>query len=170
MIDALHNTDIPHFHYDNLRDGGSAARSRSMFTGAIEMFATQMQSSEGENILMNLGPYFAAPIRRMMDDAPDAESYVVLVDSIDSGLSIDKIDEVKVFLTQVLLKDVESKGKSLYIVLSTNSYEFCIGDQFNCYDVYTGQYIDINDYEAYRAFVSKSRKKVDNRYESEDKA
>ena len=51
----LEKEDIPFVHYDNLHHGGSNARQKAGFYGDVEFMATSMCSSEGENIVLNMG-------------------------------------------------------------------------------------------------------------------
>ena len=51
----LDKEDIPYVAYDNLHDGGSNARQKAGFYGDVEFMATSMCSSEGENIVLNMG-------------------------------------------------------------------------------------------------------------------
>ena len=54
MQDTLNNQMVPMISFDNLTDGGERARSAAGFFGDTSFLAGAIQSSEGENILMNL--------------------------------------------------------------------------------------------------------------------
>ena len=53
--EQLKKENIPVLSFDNLKDGGSKALSSAGFYGDYTFMATAMASSEGENIVMNLG-------------------------------------------------------------------------------------------------------------------
>lgn len=152
---------IPLFHWDNTKDVHSA-RERAGWLGNTTFLATATCSSEGEEIIMNLGQNVAKPIGKLMRDNPDKKQFIVLLDAIDSGLSLDNIEDFKRFLIETLLP--MNADKELYIVISTNSYEFCIGEQFQCLDVYKCKYVNLKTYNAFRKLVMNSRKIVDARY------
>ena len=50
----LKKNNIPCIKYDNLTEGGEEARSKAGFFGDFQFLATASQSSEGENIIMNM--------------------------------------------------------------------------------------------------------------------
>lgn len=52
---VLKNADIHYIEFDNLHDGGNQSRSRAGFYGDMDFLATSLCSSEGENIVMNMG-------------------------------------------------------------------------------------------------------------------
>lgn len=89
----------------------------------------------------------------------------VLIDAIDSGLSIDNIEEIKK-LFELMEEDAKANGKELYIVVSANSYE--VVRNSNGYDVNKSEYVTFKDYEDYRKFVLRSRKQKDKRYEKKE--
>ena len=121
--------------FDNLFDGGENARSWAGYTGDFSFLATAVMSSEGENILMNIGNY-AAKIGKEVTSVLTKENKELwaFFDAADSGLSIDGIKEIKNKLFSIIEKDCKTKGIELYIVVSTNAYEFANGEQ--CFDVY----------------------------------
>ena len=87
----------------------------------------------------------------------------ILLDAIDSGLSVDNVVDVKELLFKTILE--HNFGKEIYIVVSANEYELARNEK--CFDVYNGKYIKINNYEEYRDFILKSKEEKNER---EDKA
>ena len=75
-------------------------------------------SSEGENILMNIGNY-AAKIGRAVTSVLTKENKELWVffDAADSRLSIDGIKEIKNELFSIIEEDCKTKGVELYIVV-----------------------------------------------------
>lgn len=156
---SLKSSKIPVMDYSNETDGGHNAISERAFYDDYATVATLMQSSEGEQIYINLGNT-ASKIGKFIHEHNDDKEIWLLFDAIDSGLSIDNMIEVKELLFETILED--TKGKDVFIICSTNSYEMCRDSK--CFDVYSGEYVEFKDYEDYREYILKSRKQKDKRY------
>lgn len=154
----LDKLDIPNMLYDNLYDGGSNGKEAAFFHGDDVLGVTMMCSSEGECIALNLGTA-ARKFGYMMIHSTGNERWVLL-DAIDSGLSIDQVQEVKNDLFHLML-DME-KDKELYIICSANEYEMCAGEP--CFNIVDGKYVEINNYEDYKKEILKTRKYKDKWY------
>ena len=154
----LENNNIPVISFDNLHDGGSRAREKAGFYGDVDFLATSIQSSEGENINMNLGR-FASQIGRFVRENRDKTELWIFLDAVDSGLSVDNIVDLKELLFKTILNDVSDSD--VYIIASANEYELARDE--NCFDVYTGNYITFKNYEEYRSFIIKTRMIKDKR-------
>lgn len=175
----LEKEAIPAAHFNNLLDGGSNARSESAYYGDFEFFALSLQSSEGENIVLNLinlskelgefirtGQYnvrknaLADAFKRANGSESDESTKKIsnerwiLFDAVDSGLSVDNIVDLKEGLFNTILEN--EKEKEIYIIISANEYEMANGE--SCFDVYHGEYLAFKDYEEYRTFILNSRK------------
>jgi energy-coupling factor transporter ATP-binding protein EcfA2 len=157
----LEKDDIPYVAYDNLHDGGSNARQRAGFYGDVDFMATSMCSSEGENIVLNMGN-MARSMGALTKKHPDAKELWFLFDAVDSGLSIDNVLDIKEYLFKTVFE--HNKDKDIYIIISANAYEMCRGEK--CFDTWLCKYIDINSYDEYRDFVIKSRERKDKREDS----
>ena len=174
MKSQLKKENIPYIKFDNLNDGGSKSVSEAGFYGDMEFMATAMCSSEGENIVMNMGK-LASKLRNFIEtgDAPKGvvqrqfekafgtkqhekelvNERWILLDAIDSGLSVDNVVDLKEYLFRTIFE--YSFGNEIYIIVSANAFEMARGEQ--CFDVYNGKYIQFKDYEEYRQFVLNSR-------------
>ena len=162
--------------YDNLHDGGGYSISRNLWKGTDTCsLATLATSSEGETIMWNLGDVaqeIGTVVRGQLLKSDQneqifarlaGEEYVppsddeiwLLLDSSDSGLSIDNVLDLKAFFRMVL----DDCKKDCYIVVAANEYEMCDGE--NCFDVQSGEYIRFKDYEDYKKMILKSRKNKD---------
>lgn len=183
----LYFNDIPVIKYDNIRVG-TYAKEWAMQRDDRVYMNIAATSSEGENIVLNISylskdiEYFITHNGEIRDDAfrvvnifrkpdinkeekPEADEFWVLIDSIDSGLSIDNIIDLKKFLFDKIIKRVRDKGKKIYIIVSANSYEMCRGEQ--CFDVRNGEYITFSDYEEFRDFIILSKQnKTDREFNS----
>lgn len=184
--DQLKKANIPVISFDNLKEGGSRAISSAGFYGDFAFMGTAMSSSEGENIVMNISklasslrPFIKTGKSGKNDDAlskafakalwgdttEEKEDEVpnerwLLLDAIDSGLSVDNIVDIKEYLFKTIFEDREDL--KIYIIVSANEYEMARGEQ--CFDVHNGKYITFSDYEDYRNFVLKSKDNKNKRY------
>lgn len=154
----LKKEKIPCIYFDNLSSGGANARSKAGFYGNMNFLATAICSSEGENIMMNTGT-LATKIGTIARKYRDDKELWVLLDAIDSGLSVDNILDIK-DLFDLVIED--NKNRDVYIIISANEYELARNEQ--CFDVYNCKYITFKDYEDYRNFIIKSREIKNNRY------
>lgn len=184
----LTKENIPVIMFNNLQDGGHNSVSSAAFHDDFSFVATAMCSSEGENIVMNLGK-FAKRLGRFVSTGKDekdisslARAFAsargeeieeieipkerwILLDAIDSGLSVDNIVDVKKYLFETIFK--HNPEMQIYIVVSANEYEMARGEQ--CFDVIGGKYINLPDYEAYRQFILDSKAEKEKRYNQEGK-
>ena len=178
--DQLKKSDVPVLYFDNLCDGGNRAMQSAAYWGDFAFAATAMSSSEGENIVLNMSK-LASKIGQFVrigehltrhekmlkaitgtdDEAkkPSNERWILL-DAIDSGLSVDNVVEIKEYLFKTILKD--AKNYDIYILVAANAYEMCRDEQ--CFDVHSGRYIQFENYEEYRNFVLDSKKIKESRY------
>lgn len=146
--EQLTNEKVKFIEYDNLHEGGLQSTSLAGYMGEMDFLVTSISSSEGENIIMNMGKQ-AEKMGNYVKKYSAQEEYWFLFDAIDSGLSIDNILDIKKYLFDVVMDD--NKDKKVYIVASANEYELCNGE--NCFDVYNGKYIKFSNYEEYRQFI-----------------
>lgn len=185
--DKLKKDNIPYVMFDNLKDGGGYAVSEAGFLGNFGFMATAMCSSEGENIVMNIGN-LAARLGQFVKDGEDPKEKMhiklarsiaaingeeveepeipkerwILLDAVDSGLSADNIVDIKELLFETILE--YNFGNEIYIIVSANEYEMARGEQ--CFDVYNGKYIKLKDYEEYRNLVLQSKEWKNQRSET----
>lgn len=183
LKEQLTKKKIPVLSFDNLHEGGSKSLSSAAFNGDCAFAATAMASSEGENIVMNMGQLasilkhfidtgevckpnerisraFAQALWGDKNEAPTSNERWLLLDAIDSGLSVDNVVDLKEQLFKTIM---ETKGdKEVYIVITANAYEMARGEQ--CFDVYHGKYVKLKTYEAYRKLILKTRDMKNQRY------
>ena len=156
------DSDIKVMYFNNLSDGGNYSLERAMFRGDTSGMATLWSSSEGERISNNVGNEIFSNLAYIINN----NSYgkiVVLLDAVDSGLDITNIDEIVTCFKDLAIAEAKKLGIELYIVISTNSYEFCIEN--DCIDITSLEHIEVNSYDEYRDLIIKSDEHKMKRYD-----
>lgn len=155
----LEKNKIKFMKYNNLTDGEYFAKDNALYMRDLTLLANLATSSEGENIYTNIGR-FVKNLGEFITNTDD-DNIWILLDGIDSGLSIDNIIEIKEFFNYLINNE---KDKNIYIIISTNSYELAKDER--CFDVYNGKYLSFKDYEDYRDFILQSKKVKEMRYKT----
>lgn len=186
--EVMWDKKIPVHLFDNLVHGRSNGVGDILTgfgnQGDIGDAINLLYSSEGEAIKINLGRQsrlykeffrtghfkdssyrFSRIFSKGSNETPNDNRRVLLFDAVDSGMSVDAICEVK-DLFDLILKDANELGIELYLIISANEYELARGE--NCFDVNAGKYIQFTDYEDYRQFILKSRKKKERRIKQQE--
>lgn len=154
----LDREGVLYISHDNLHQGAEYIKGTALMRGRTEVTDALKYSSEGEGIIICIGER-AAEIGSFVRAHPDAEEMWFLFDACDSGLDIKNIQDLKTYLFDEALKDIN--GKQVYIVAAANSYELARGER--CLDVRTGRYMSFDTYEEYAAFVVKSAEEKNKR-------
>lgn len=149
---------LPCVYYDNVNKGGKSSMSEALFFNDMSFAASMFSASEGEGIALNLQKV-AAQIGYMFKSYSNSEEYWILLDAIDSGLSVDAVTDVKEYLFKTVFE--EFTDKNIYIIVSANEYEMARGEK--CYDTVNCRYVNVKTYERYRNIVLKSRNFKDER-------
>lgn len=187
--EQLKKENIPFISFDNLKEGGSRAISSAGFYGDFSFMSAALSSSEGESIVLAISKlastlrhfvhtgeslterdrFSQSFIKALRKDETDEKKEIpnerwILLDAVDSGLSVDNVVDLKELLFKAILED--NYDGDIYIVVSANEYELCRGS--NCFDVYNGKYVKFSNYERYRNFILKSREIKEARWKEED--
>ena len=158
LKDKLKKEKVSYISFDNLREGGFNAANMYGFMGDVSFVAESITSSEGENIIMNLGK-FANKIGRWVRDHKEEKEMWIFLDACDSGLSIDNVVDVKKYLFDIIIKD--NPNSDVYIIASANEYELARDER--CFDVQSGEYITFDSYDEYREMILKSKENKNKR-------
>lgn len=126
LKDYLYSKHIPFLDFDNLLHGGVNSRDDELFRHNLSFVIASATSSEGENIVLNMSK-MASKIGAFIENNPEAKELWVLMDAVDSGLSIDNIVDIKKCLFEPLMKDPRNANRDVYIVVSANTYEMTSG-------------------------------------------
>lgn len=161
LKDLCKKQDIPCYYFDNLTEGGSNAREKAGFYGDTMFLVQSLCSSEGENINLNM-TNCANKIGKFVRNNKNAKKIFILLDAIDSGLSIDYVIELKKDLFNTILSDTLRKGIETYIIISANEYEMARNEK--CFLIPNMTYKTFKNYDEYRDFIIDSRNKKNKRY------
>lgn len=115
-------------------------------------------SSEGEKIALNMQK-LSMKIGSLMKKYPDEKEFWIFLDGVDSGFSVDAIEDLKRGLFDTIFGCYPDKD--IYIIASANEYEMARGEK--CFDTVNCRYVNIKSYERYRSLVLKSREYKDER-------
>ena len=186
----LKKQQIPCLMYDNHMDGHSSHTfGPALDAGNIGFIATSLQSSEGENISINLNVLvsklkdflltgeteeekrsreLALHFNNEVKGPIETKERWILLDAIDSGYSIDNVVMFKEFIN-VLFDEVKNQDLHLFLVISANTYEMAAG--VSCFDVMNGIPVSFEDYKGYRQFILHTAEMKDRReHQAEKKA
>lgn len=145
-------------NYDNYIHGGASSISESILCGDMTFVADSVMSSEGEKITLNMQK-LSMKIGSLMKKYPDEKEFWIFLDGVDSGFSVDAIEDLKRGLFDTIFDCYPDKD--IYIIASANEYEMARGEK--CFDTVNCRYVNIKSYERYRSLVLKSREYKDER-------
>lgn len=105
--------------------------------------------SEGQSIVFSIQDIF-----KLCEQIEDNEDALILLDEVDSGLSIDNVEYIA-----NTLKKIAEEQPNIQFVIAFNNYEFCrvFNDVFN---MYTGEWMTIDSYETYRNTIKDNRERL----------
>lgn len=154
------NLKLPCVYFNNLEKGGRESLSSAFYYQDFSFVSAMMSASEGEGIALNMQKV-ACLIGNMFKKNPDSDEYWILLDAIDSGLSVDAVADIKKGLFKTIF-DIYG-NKNVYVIISANEYEMARGEK--CFDVVDCKYINIKSYDRYRNVILRSRDYKDKRDE-----
>ena len=173
--------------YREKEDGRGNSMSSYLYMGDYRAIASVFGASEGEAVfrnyankvyqeiatfrdtkIINKNPEKNALLRYKYVRMDKSKNLLVILDGIDSGVSLDMTIDIKNFL-HTILEDLHTRIPEIpvYILVSSNSWEFCEGER--CLDARSLKFREFSSYEEYRKYILDSRKKKDHRLETFDK-
>ena len=123
-------------------------------SGDTRRLVRNFQSSEGQNIYNNFSdvvPKIGDFVRRNINNKSD--KIVLLLDGLDSGLSINYIYELKDLFINIISKDCIKNNVKPYIIISANNFEFC--KDVDCIRVSDGKHFTFSTYDDFRKIFIK---------------
>lgn len=156
LLPYLRENKIPYIRWNDRRYGGSNLMDKMLnFDNDMDGLVAMALSSEGEQISYGLISVFK-DIGRSFRQYKD-QAVVILLDAIDSGMSVDEIIEIRSCILDVVIPDAQSQGATPYFILATNNYEWCNDDRINNINISNGQRLFIHSYEEYKDIILNSR-------------
>ena len=161
LVPSLRKDKFEYYKYNDRRQGGSMLMD-SMLNAYGDMYglARMVLSSEGERIVCGLERVITALPSFFKENK--GKPAFLLLDAIDSGMSVDEICEIKELLLDVIIPDAKSRfDVDLYIVIAANNYEWCNDDRIHNIDITTAKDLKFKSYDDYVKHIRESRKKKD---------
>lgn len=122
----------------------------------IQKLCRNFTSSEGQNIrnnfediVPNIGQYVRNCIKNKQN------KIIILLDDLDSGISLDYIITLKKELFSLIIEDSKNNNLEPYIILSANNYELCNGE--DCIRVSDAKHFKFKDYNEFRKIYIRSK-------------
>lgn len=110
----------------------------SILCGDMTFVADSVMSSEGEKIALNMQK-LSMKIGSLMKKYPDEKEFWIFLDGVDSGFSVDAIENLKRGLFDTIFDCYPDKD--IYIIASANEYEMARGEK--CFDTVNCRYVNI---------------------------
>lgn len=153
--EELSKQDIPFISYDDVRNGRNDAMNVALnVDGDLKLLANLATSSDGEQLYQNVGTFAKKIGQAVRKCALDKQKELfIFLDASDSGLSVDRVVELKDFTTMVI-NDAKKANVDCYFIMSANEFELCKGECFSLPDM---EYKHYNDYESWRDSIMESR-------------
>ena len=145
------------YSFDNLQDGGSNSVSKAGLYGDFYHMSRMFTSSEGEGIMANFTKV-ASAIGRFVRDSKEKypnDPVFIIMDAIDSGLSVNNIIRIK-----DLFNIVKEDCKDAVIITSCNTFELARNSY--CWDVKNSKPIEFKTYNKYHKFICDQDKDIIN--------
>lgn len=158
LIPQLRKDKIEYYKYNDRRQGGSYLMDSMLNVyGDMDGLARMFLSSEGERIVCGIEKVVTSLPSFFKANA--GKPAFIMLDAIDSGMSVDVISEIKGLFLDVVIPDAKSRfNVDLFVVVAANNYEWCNDDRIHNLDIINAKEVQFKNYEAYKQFILKSRK------------
>ena len=150
LREDLNRNNYKFYSFDNLSDGGSNSISKAGYYGDFLHMGRMLTGSEGEGIMTNFTKV-ATAIGKFIRDSKEKypnDPVFILMDAVDSGLSINNIIRIK-DLFDIICKDC----KNAVIITSCNTFE--LARDVYCWDVKNSKPVSFKTYNGYHNFICK---------------
>lgn len=137
------------YFYDNVYEEKFAKDSWIHSSDKLERIAVTFSNSEGQDMYDYLY-YKIIDIGKAVKYARsgDYKGIFILFDGLDSGLSLDKLEEIREKVLNFIVKEENKNEFEVYIICAANSFEFCSG--YDCIDVTNQEHYIFNEYWEFR--------------------
>jgi len=156
LLPALRKKNIGYLEHNDRKDGGNTHMQRLLFQDDFQNLANMAFSSEGERIVCALDPIFGS--LRSNFNKHKGERFFIIMDAIDSGMSIDEIIEIRNTFLDVIIPDAKDTfDVDLYIIIAANNYEWCNDSRIHNICIYNSAELTFSNYEDYKEHILASR-------------
>ncbi len=170
-----HN-EYEYYYFGGNADGGSKFKAQCTLNGDFRSLANFISSSEGEQLLAVFTKFCQKTLSKSVKCAENQKPFILFIDAIDSGLSVDSISMVRSFLIRFMHDAINKYDAEVYIVSASNSFEMCRSDNlsekdrhsFRCMDPYAFKDVSFKSYNRYVNFIKKTAKILEARYDSNE--
>lgn len=161
LVPHLRKQKIEYYKYNDRRQGGSVLMDAMLNVyGDMNGLAQMFLSSEGERIVCGLIRVIKA-LPSFLKENKNKPAFLIL-DAIDSGMSVDEIIEIREVLLDTIILDAKSRfNVDLYVIIAANNYEWCNDDRIVNIGVTNATELKFKDYDDYKKYILKSRKYKD---------
>lgn len=135
--------DVEIRKYSNSQDNLRVKERLNMSTSQMIVCLNAKNMSEGQSIMYSLISFFAKVKEEASEFLKENKSLVIVLDEVDSGLSVDAVNVVMHFVYDIL-----NNYDNVQFFISSNNYHFTYV-QKEIVNMYTGRYKKINSYEEY---------------------
>ena len=143
--------------FDNVKEGSSHRFQEFLYTGKTDMIASISCSSEGEGIIINLGDFATKCGQATRECIMNNKKLVILVDGVDSGTSIDKIEDFKENFCNFIVNHCVSQNIEVYIIATANNYAM-VSNGVDCVSAINGTHKAFKTYKSFENFIMKYKK------------
>ncbi len=155
LREDLSEQNIPFISYNDIKNGRNGAMNVALNVNRdLNLLASLATSSEGEQLAQNIGTFakkIGQTVRKCVLE--NQKELFIFLDASDSGLSVDRVLELKDFTTMVI-NDAKRSHVDCYFIMSANEFELCKGECFSLPDM---EYKHYNDYESWKNSIMESR-------------
>lgn len=148
------------WEYSNLRDGGRSATERYMFYGDVQNMASSMMASEGECVALNFANRVGELGQIVRQHVEIKKPLIILLDSIDSGVSIDRAKELRGLFDLIIEHDILPESAKVYMIMAVNHYELANASA-DCVNVRNGKHMKFDSYDKYAEFICQFMEKME---------
>lgn len=156
--------NIPCYAYDDRQDGHSRLMEKFAMQSELDKVAMMMCSSEGEKNMIGVSECALNVGRAIRQCKRDGNKELfILLDSTDSGMSVDAIEELRDVILTLIIPDAQSCGIDPYFVIASNNYEWINDSSIHSIDVVTGKPLLKSTYSVWKRCINHTRKYKDKR-------
>lgn len=150
------------YYYNNVTEEKFRKQSWVDDGNLVHRIASTFENSEGQDIwdfLYYKLPEMGSAVRTSKEQ--NKKGIFILLDGLDSGLSLDKLYKLKEQLLDFIIDEETTSDFEVFLICSANSYEFIKG--YRCIDVVSLEQVDIfstyEDFENYMLTADKNNER-----------